>query len=260
MRQFITYSLVVLLVFGAIVGCTKAKVRLDEKEFTSLLIDMHKADGTLAVTRTSGFNEGKNYAYYNDVFKKHGITRSDFDSCMFYYSAQTVLFSKMYDLVIDSLNKELTERNRELSIMKARDTINLFPYTDTIVFDTSSYFITAHIDSLSAGLYNFSTIIKFETLDKGKNNRITSYFVSVDQKDTLYVPHIEVKNDTLRQYYNWSQYIDSTYSQLVIKYIDSDNLSKLKNRNARAWKGELFSPFLPRERKHSLQSAFDMRK
>lgn len=260
MKQFIKYSLIVSLAFGAIVGCTKSKVVLDEKQFTSLLIDMHRTDGSLALTRVNGFNEGKNYAYYNDVFKKYGISRADFDSCMFYYSGQTALFSKMYDVVIDSLNKELTEKNRELSVVKARDTVNLFPYPDTLVFDTSSYYVTAHIDSLSAGLYNFSTIIQLEAIDKGKNNRITSYFVSSDLNDTLYVPHLDVKNDTLRQYYNWSQYVDSTYNQLVIKYIDSDNLGKLKYRNARAWNGQLFSPFLSRERRHSLQSAFDMRK
>lgn len=68
-------GLLVLLLVG-FTGCSRKKVPLDEKKFTALLIDLHRADGTLSVARgLSGLNELKNYAYYNDLFQKYGITR-----------------------------------------------------------------------------------------------------------------------------------------------------------------------------------------
>ena len=101
-------GLLILLLVG-FTGCSRKKVPLDEKKFTALLIDLHRTDGTLSVARgLSGLNELKNYAYYNDLFRKYGITRAEFDSCMYYYSANTELFSQMYDVVIDSLNRQMT--------------------------------------------------------------------------------------------------------------------------------------------------------
>ena len=78
-------GLLILLLVG-FTGCSRKKVPLDEKKFTALLIDLHRTDGTLSVARgLSGLNELKNYAYYNDLFRKYGITRAEFDSCMYYY-------------------------------------------------------------------------------------------------------------------------------------------------------------------------------
>ena len=156
----------VLLIF---IACSQKKVPLDQQQFTALLIDMHVADGTLAQTKGySAENEKKNYAYYNSVFRKYGIDRAEFDSCMRYYSAQTALFSKLYDVVIDSLNKRLTDKNRVLNELRSRDSVNYFPRLDTIVLDTAHPVFTIVVDSLQAGLYRFATTIKFDTLDKGK--------------------------------------------------------------------------------------------
>ena len=180
----------VLLIF---IACSQKKVPLDQQQFIALLIDMHVADGTLAQTKGySAENEKKNYAYYNSVFRKYGIDRAEFDSCMRYYSAQTALFSKLYDVVIDSLNKRLTDKNRVLNELRSRDSVNYFPRLDTIVLDTAHPVFTIVVDSLQAGLYRFATTIKFDTLDKGKNNRITAFFLTPDDKDTLHVREIKV--------------------------------------------------------------------
>ena len=47
--------------------------------------------------------------YYNDLFAKYGITREDFDSCVTYYSLQSALFNKIYDVVIDTLSRRQTK-------------------------------------------------------------------------------------------------------------------------------------------------------
>lgn len=238
----IGFLVIVLLCFA---GCSRKKVPLNEEKFTSLLIDLHRTDGTLSVAGNGGGNELKNYAYYNDVFNKYGITRADFDSCMYYYSARTALFNTMYDVVIDSLNKQLTAVDMVLRALKSNDSVNFFPVPDTLFFDDCCYtHILLEIDSLEPGLYKFSTNLQFDTLDQGKNNRITSFFLSGDNQDTLKVRDVNVLSDTLVHTYQWSQYIDSTYNRLMIKFVNSDNLDKLKGRKGHAWKMELFRPYI----------------
>lgn len=232
----------VLLIF---IACSQKKVPLDRQQFTALLIDMHVADGTLAQTKGySAENEKKNYAYYNSVFRKYGIDRAEFDSCMRYYSAQTALFSKLYDVVIDSLNKRLTDKNRVLNELRSRDSVNYFPRLDTIVLDTAHPVFIIVVDSLQAGLYRFATTIKFDTLDKGKNNRITAFFLTPDDKDTLYVREVKVLSDTLQHLYNWSQYIDSSYNRLVVKMVDTDKSKKQHFRKGRIWGTTLYRPYI----------------
>lgn len=256
---FIGTGLLILLFVG-FSGCSRKKVPLDEKKFTALLIDLHRTDGTLAVVRgVNGLNELKNYTYYNDLFKKYGITRAEFDSCMYYYSGNTELFSKMYDVIIDSLNRQQTAVDMILRELKSKDSLNLFPIQDTLVFDSNYTYIAVEIDSILPGQYKFSTLVQFDTLDKGKNNRITSFFVSKDDKDTLKVRDITVMTDTIIHTYRWTQYVDSTYNRLFIKFVDSDNLDKLKDRRGRAWKMELFRPYIPRETEKRLKQALQRR-
>ena len=252
-------GLFILLLVG-FTGCSRKKVPLDEKKFTALLIDLHRTDGTLSVARgLSGLNELKNYAYYNDLFRKYGITRAEFDSCMYYYSANTELFSKMYDVVIDSLNRQMTAVDMILRELKSKDSVNYFPVPDTLVFDSCYTHIVVEIDSLLPGQYKFSTLVQFDTLDKGKNNRITSFFVSRDNLDTLKVRDVTVMTDTIMHTYRWTQYVDSTYDYLVIKFVDADTLDKLKDRKGRAWKMELFKPYIPRETEKRLKQALHRR-
>lgn len=262
MRAGIQYIFTGLLILSLVVfsGCSRKKVPLDEKKFTALLIDLHRTDGTLSVARgLSGLNELKNYAYYNDLFQKYGITRAEFDSCMFYYSANSEQFSKMYDVVIDSLNRQKTAVDLVLRELKSKDSLNLFPVPDTLVFDSCYTHIVVEIDSILPGQYKFSTMIQFDTLDKGKNNRITAFFVSRDDLDTLKVRNVAVMTDTIKHTYRWNQYVDSLYNRLVIKFVDADNLDKLKERKGRAWNMELYKPYIPRETEKRLKQALHRR-
>ena len=241
-RHYVRFSLWLLLAYA----CQKPTVPLDTEQFRSLLIDLHKVDGTLAVNRgMRGNNELKNYAYYNDLFQKYGISREDFDTCMYYYSAQTNLFSEMYDFVVDSLNKELTLADKVLKDLRVNDSVNYFPrifLSDSLLSDTLRLdsVVTVTIDSIVPGLYKFSTTLQFDSISSNRTRYIVSYFVSEDDRDTLWARHISVGLDTIRRSYNWSQYADSLCSRLVIRYMDvlprHERLNRSRNRTAKSVK------------------------
>lgn len=278
MIKKILHFLLPVMLLCTTLACHKEKVPLNIEQFRLLLIDMHRVDGTLAVNRgRQGGEDLKNYAYYNELFKKYGITRADFDSCMYYYSAQTVQFSEMYDFIIDSLNKELTVADKVLVALKANDSVNYFPQMlDTIPLDTLRLdsVVTITIDSIVPGLYKFNTILCFDSLSEKRTRRIASYFLSEDGKDTLRVRNITVSPDTLKRNYNWSQYADSVYSRLVIRYMETipvDERPKvykngkplpsgqkekdidLEDFGGRAWNNQLFRPYISRETEERLK-------
>lgn len=255
MKDILLIGLIILTVIG---GCSRGNVPLSQKQFVALLIDMHMADGTLSVGDYRRNNDKEDYAYYNAVFKKYGITKTDFEKSLSYYQSQTALFSTMYDIVIDSLNARLTEKNRVLADLRVRDSVNLFPVTDTIMLDKATPLSETIIDSIMPGLYKFNMMIKFDVPDKGKNNRITAFFLSEDSKDTLHVHKVGVVPDTIVRLYSWSQYVDSLYNRLVIKFVDSDNLNKLDERKARAWEVNLVHPYVSSETEARLKKALEI--
>ena len=254
-------------------SCHNEKVPLDKEQFTALLIDMHRVDGTLAVNRNKrGGEELKNYAYYNDLFQKYGITKADFDTCMYYYSAQTVLFAKMYDVVIDSLNKQLTQVDKVLHELKANDSVNYFPVLDTIPLDS---IYTVMVDSIVPGLYKFSTSIRFDSVSPEKQRRLAAFFISADNKDTLRVQNITVSLDTVKKNYSWSQYADSVYTRLEIRFMElippkkpakiykkgkwvepeKEKVVDLKAFKGKSWDNRLFRPYISRETEQRLKQS-----
>lgn len=240
------YWMIGIIWIGLLGACTEKKVRLDEKTFTALLIDMHTTDGIVGVSRNfSPDREKVNYTYYNAVFEKYGIDKAGFDSCMYFYSSQPVLFAKIYDVVIDSLNQRLTAQERVLQELRADDSVNYYTGPDTLLFDTSLYVQEFVIDSIRPGNYNFNVTVRFDTIDEGKNTRITSWFISEDDSDTLHPTVFRIPGDTLNRKYHWTQHVDSNYNRLVIRFMDSDNLSRLKYRKGKVWNITLFKPYTP---------------
>ena len=222
------------------------------------------------------YNELKNYEYYNDVFRKYHIDKAEFDSCLYYYSAQTVLFSKMYDVVIDSIHRQLTAIEKVLNELKSKDSVNYFPLVDTLKLDSV---FTITVDSIVPGLYKFGTTIHFDSLQNTQNRRIRSYFLSADGNDTLRVRDLVVDFDTLKRSYNWSQYADSVYNRLVITFLDTmppakyikpvkgkktppakkEKLVKLDEMGGEAWGTYLYRPYVSRETEKRLKQSLRRR-
>lgn len=241
-------KLLLLLIITIAFGCGKEyKPSLSEKEFTNLLIEMHILDGFLnnsSVYRGNKPDMKDDYAKYNNIFNKYGINYNEFDSCMLYYISERNKLEAMYNHIIDSLNRSITIYKKDLALLRIKDTIDLFPIQDTIFLDSCYSHLHIRIDSIEAGLYNFSTKMRFDSIDKGKNNRITSYFISKTKKDTIFLRDIKVSSDTIVRSYSWEHYIDSLYNRLEVIMVNSDNLCKLPKRKARIWNMSLHKKYV----------------
>lgn len=244
------------MIVAGVIACSKKEIPLDRDQFTTLLIDMHTVDGMLDVMRVDRNNERDNYMYYNDLFAKYGITRADFDSCLNYYSANSVEFGRMYDAVIDTLNRRKTQKARVWAQLTLNDTVNYFagykvivtdtlradstradaPKKDSVIreervvdwdtvrFDKWNQFVLVEVDSIVPGLYKFATSLKWDKRVVGRRAYIQAYFLSEDS-DSLKVHNQYVSfYDTVRpKEYKWEHYVmDSAYTKLVVKIVHSE--------------------------------------
>lgn len=260
----------IFVIAVSVIACSK-KVALDKDQFTALLIDMHTTDGVLEVINPNRRAEKDNYMYYNDLFKKYGITREDFDSCLTYYTKDALTFNKIYGAVIDTLSRRQTQKMRVLSQFTKNDTINLFQgYTmivadtiradstvakapkkdsvfyaervvteDTVHFDKRNQFVLVEVDSLVPGMYHFFTLVKLDRRVLGRRAYIKSFFLSEDN-DTLKVPDQYVRlHDTIRaQEYKWEYYVkDTMYNKMVVKIVHSemDKKAKVQTKELEGW-------------------------
>lgn len=85
---------------------------LPEDKIVPLIVDMHLADATLIFLQMDNTQKKfRSDIYYEQIFRKHNIAKSDFDSSIMYYARIPGYYEKIYDEVLAELNR----RNGELS-------------------------------------------------------------------------------------------------------------------------------------------------
>ncbi len=210
--------------FTFLISCNdnnKNQPKLDQQQFTNMLIDIHIVDGTLSSKNI--YRTGKNYRpsyYYNSIYKKYDLTRNQFDSCVAFYSNNTKNFTVLYDKVIDSLNRlETKYRIQVKNDRMERDTVNLWnkkahwrvPKRDKNTLDFA-------IPISQKGLYTISALIKIFNDDQTDKPKIEAYFW---KKDSLgeefkvsFMPLPIIKEMKFKKYEAQMEYPDSTYTEL----------------------------------------------
>ncbi|MEI8005250.1 MAG: DUF4296 domain-containing protein [Bacteroidota bacterium] len=79
---------------------------IPEKKMMSLLVDVHLLEGGLMVERNRGEVDSKfNQEAYRKLFLKYHITSSQFIRNMGYYQNDAVNFTRIYDTVIQRINR-----------------------------------------------------------------------------------------------------------------------------------------------------------
>ena len=110
----------VLLVFGC---NNENKIRkrdiLKKKQFVSVLIDIHKADGIIQFKNLQAKNKATDsVSLYNFVLKKHHISREKFKKTVDYYAVHNEDYLIIYDSVQSFFNKK--EKNLQIAADKDR--------------------------------------------------------------------------------------------------------------------------------------------
>ncbi|MBR3565407.1 MAG: DUF4296 domain-containing protein [Paludibacteraceae bacterium] len=110
------------LLFFALQGCiNRPRNILSEKKMKALLIDLHKADGVIQESGKIYQGEPWVSAYYESVLDKHGVTQSQFDSTLVWYTDNPNLFDKIYPSVVAALEAEYKFAQEEVKDANARE-------------------------------------------------------------------------------------------------------------------------------------------
>jgi len=79
---------------------------IPEKKMTSLLVDVHLLEGGLMLQRNKGEQDRKwSQEAYRKIFFRYHITSSQFVRNLGYYQKDPRNFTKIYDTVIQRINK-----------------------------------------------------------------------------------------------------------------------------------------------------------
>lgn len=204
--------------------------KLDEKQFTNMIIDIHIVDGSLSSKNI--YRTGKNYKpsyYYNSIYAKYDLTRSQFDSCVNYYSKDTKKYTILYDKVIDSLNR--LETKYRILVKKdrmERDTVNLWKKkTHWRVNKREKNKLEFAIPITQPGLYTVSASAKIYKDDQTEKPKIEAYFWKKDSLGEEYtrqfMPLPISKDEKFNKYEAQMEYPDSTFTELRGNFFAGEN-------------------------------------
>ncbi|WP_026899397.1 DUF4296 domain-containing protein [Daejeonella oryzae] len=114
MRHFI------LLFFGLVLlsACDQQKAPkgiMENKKMVTVLTDVHLMDAYISmIPYNDSVLKQQSLRYYDAIYKKHKISRRDFDKSLEYYSKQPKVLDSMYSQVITNLNKKEKEQAKFL--------------------------------------------------------------------------------------------------------------------------------------------------
>ena len=125
MRCLTRNSIVVLFAAAVCVLCAASCTKrprsvLSERQMREILIDLHRADGTLQTVGSVSANDRQVSAYYKSILDKHGITQAQFDSSLVWYTDNPNIFDKIYPSVIDALEREYNRASIDSQDAKER--------------------------------------------------------------------------------------------------------------------------------------------
>ena len=79
----------------------------------SILIDMHISDAVAEVKTMGDVNEKRlSQQYYQQIYKNHGITKSDFLKSYTFYENNPVLLNRIYDDILGEMSKREAKINK----------------------------------------------------------------------------------------------------------------------------------------------------
>jgi hypothetical protein len=251
-KQLIFLLLATLLLFS----CSKKeeKTYLSKDDFTRILFDIHLTDGVL--TSKNIVSRGKEYRpsfYYNSIYKKYNITPDQFDSCVSFYTQNSALYEKIYEKVIDSLNRMETQFRIALKdSLIVRDTVNLWKGRRRVSLARGRHKdLSFSIPVTETGIYTVRATIKRFKDDQSEKPVLMAYFWKEDslkQSERIYFDSIPIdRSEDFIKYETQLEYSDSTFKELRGSIIAWSNLDSNFTQHIQLKDIMIFNPQIKRD-------------
>jgi hypothetical protein len=154
MNRYIILVIFVFLVAAASCSGRRNKAEhkdiIPEKDLTSILTEVHIADGLLSIPEIKyKFTKGDTLESYIDIFEKYGYTKPQMDRTVrYYFVKKPKKLVKIYDRVLGRLSEMESRVDKELLVFKAGQ-MDLWP--------GKSFYSLPDPDSKDTALVDFSS-------------------------------------------------------------------------------------------------------
>lgn len=212
-----------------LLSCSRDKHDIiPERKMAPVLVDIHIAD-EIGASRYSldpdiVLDSLKTYGW---VFRKHGISKAEFDSSMAYYAGKPDVLNKIYNRVIATISKmeaelgkaELEESQR--TVIFEDKTIHRLPSEE------STGKISFDVPLTGPGEYRLNARLLIQRIDQSVNPHITAYYWYDDGTETgvrdYFMPVRLRKVERLITYSVSKKLTDSKFTNLRGYILDHDN-------------------------------------
>lgn len=105
--KYVSHIIFTLLFFGfSFLACQNTlNAPLSEEKLIDILVDVHTAEA-MTESETQRVRDSMAPIYYAQIYEKHGVTRTDFDSTMVIYAHNPERFDSVYSKVLRIINTE----------------------------------------------------------------------------------------------------------------------------------------------------------
>lgn len=135
-------SCLIIALFMITVSCRRTPSGvISPKDMSKLLADMHVAESVVDLNQNEYQSDSMKRVLKESVLERHDVTQAEFDTSLMWYGQNLDMYIKVYDDVIEQLEK----RNRELgtaivqsAITMAGDSVDVWPGLRYAMFDNRS--------------------------------------------------------------------------------------------------------------------------
>ena len=251
-KQFVLLFFSILLLFSC--SDKEEKTFLSEDDFTRILFDIHLTDGVLTTENiTSRGREYRPSFYYNSIYKKYNISPQQFDSCVSFYTQNSALYEKIYEKVIDSLNRIDTQFRIALKdSLVVRDTVNLWKGGRRIHLARGQHKnLSFSVPVSEMGIYTVRAKIKRFKNDQTVKPILSAYFWKEDslkKTEFIYFDTIPIDySEDFVKYETQLEYSDSTFMELRGDIISWANVDTNFTQHIDIEKIMIFNPQIKRD-------------
>ncbi len=230
-RLLVIFSLILIVVAACSTNPLgpPGKDIIPPDDLVNLLTDLHYFDGVIS-HHNDILDKSDSIDYYSEIFSKHGVDRIQFEKSMNYYAFDPANFERMYEQVVEKLNR----RQSELSAITREDpeafeTENIWDRKSNWSFpdDGANELIDVDVAVEGPGIYTFSAQIRMQPQDFSENPRITLWFWYDDGTEEGYRDYFDeeriTKDGRLRNYSITKELTDTNVTRLRGKILNHSN-------------------------------------